>query len=137
MRALARSKSSPAQAKPTMGESSRDLPMLAACSQSTPLVPLLDDMSWLAIPSPITEPMRVWELEAGRPNHQVPRFQIIAATSKAKTMANPALLPTCRISSTGSRETMANATSPDEAITPRKFQNPDQTTATCGSSEWV
>ena len=41
MRALARSSSSPAQPKPTMGESSSDLPMLAACPQSTPLVPLL------------------------------------------------------------------------------------------------
>ena len=53
-------------------------------------------MSWLAMPTPITEPMRVCELEAGRPNHQVPRFQMMAATSRAKTMANPALLPTCK-----------------------------------------
>ena len=89
------------------------------------------------MPTPMTDPISVWELEAGRPKYQVPRFHRIAATSSANTMANPALLPTCRINSTGSSETMANATSPDEAITPRKFQKPDQTTATCGSSEWV
>ena len=52
-------------------------------------------------------------------------------------MANPALLPTCKINSTGSSEMMLNATSPDETITPRKFQNPDQTTATWGSRECV
>jgi len=85
----------------------------------------------------MTEPMSVCELDAGRPNHQVPRFQRMAATSKAKTMANPAELPTCRISSTGSNETMAKATRPLEASTPRKFQKPDHTTAMCGSSEWV
>ena len=62
---------------------------------------------------------------------------MMAATSKAKTMANPALLPTCRINSTGNSETMAKATRPLEARTPRKFQKPDQTTAMWGSSEWV
>ena len=82
------------------------------------------------MPTPMTEPIRVWELDAGSPKYQVPRFQMIAATSKAKTMANPALLPTCKINSTGSSEMMVNATNPDETITPRKFQKPDQTTAT-------
>ena len=82
------------------------------------------------MPTPMTEPISVWELDAGRPKYQVPRFQIIAATSSAKTIANPALLPTCRISSTGNSEMMLKATKPDETITPRKFQKPDQTTAT-------
>ena len=36
------------------------------------------------MPTPIIEPISVCELEAGRPNHQVPRFQIIAATSKCE-----------------------------------------------------
>ena len=40
------------------------------------------------------EPMRVWELEEGSPNHQVPRFHKIAAISNANTMAKPAPLPT-------------------------------------------
>ena len=37
---------------------------------------------------------------------------MMAAISSANTMAKPALLPTCRISSTGSSETMPNATAP-------------------------
>ncbi len=56
------------------------------------------------MPTPMIEPIRVWELDAGRPNHQVLRFQIMAAISRAKTMAKPAPLPTCRTSSTGSSE---------------------------------
>ena len=83
------------------------------------------------------EPINVCELEAGSPNHHVPRFQIIAATSSANTIAKPALLPTCRINSTGRSEMIAKATAPLEVNTPRKFQNPDHTTAMCGSSECV
>ena len=48
---------------------------------------------------------------------------MIAATSSAKTMANPAPLPTCRISSTGSSEMMPKATAPVETRTPMKFQS--------------
>jgi hypothetical protein len=36
----------------------------------------------------------VCELDAGRPRYQLPRFQMIAAISSAKTMAKPAELPT-------------------------------------------
>ena len=32
---------------------------------------------------------------------------------------------------------MPKATRPLEVRTPRKFQKPDQTTAMCGSREWV
>ena len=83
------------------------------------------------------EPIRVCEDEAGRPSHQVPRFQMIAASSRAKTMAKPAEEPTCRISSTGSRAMMPNATAPLESSTPRKLHSPDQTTATGAGNEWV
>ena len=93
--------------------------------------------SALAMPTPMIEPIRVCELEAGRPSHQVPRFQMIAAISSANTMAKPALLPTCRISSTGSSETMPKATAPVEVSTPRKLNAPDQTTAISAGSEWV
>src|SRR5713226_9450266 len=127
----------PATTNPTIGESRSDLPMFRAWAQSTPLVPLLADMSWLAIPTPMMEPIRVCELDAGNPKYQVLRFQMMAATRRANTMANPALLPTCRISSTGNREMIPNATRPDEVSTPIKFQKPDQTTATWGSREWV
>src|SRR5579862_7704821 len=137
MNSLQRSRSRAAQTKPTSGESSRDLPMLPACDQSTPLVPVLAAMSWLAMPTPITEPISVCELEEGRPKYHVPRFQMIAATNNANTMANPAVLPTCKINSTGSSEIMPNATAPLDTSTPTKFQKPDHTTATCGSSEWV
>src|ERR1700719_598203 len=126
-----------ANANPKSGESSSDFPMLAACPQSTPLVPERADINWFAIPTPMIDPIKVCELDAGSPSHQVPRFQMIAAVNNAKTMANPALLPTCKMSSTGSKDTMPNATMPDEMTTPKKFQNPLQTTATCGSKEWV
>ncbi len=83
------------------------------------------------------DPMRVCELDEGRPKYQVPRFQMIAATRSAKTMANPAPPPTCKISSTGKSEITPNATVPVETSTPMKFQIPDQSTAVCGSSECV
>src|SRR5580700_4020165 len=111
--------------------------MFLAWPQSTPLVPVLADISWLAMPTPMIEPISVWELDAGRPKYQVLRFQMMAATSSAKTIANPALLPTCRINSTGRREIIPKATKPEELTTPRKFQKPDHTTARCGSSECV
>ena len=62
---------------------------------------------------------------------------MIAAISSANTMAKPALLPTCRISSTGSSETMPKATAPLESSTPRKLKKPDHTTANSAGSEWV
>ena len=77
----------------------------------------------------------VWELEAGRPNHQVLRFQMMAAISSAKTIANPAPELTWRISSTGSSVMMLNATAPEERRTPVRLHSPDQTTAMLGSSE--
>src|SRR5579871_397061 len=123
--------------KPTMGDNSSDLPTFMAWAQSTPLVAVCACISWLAMPTPMTEPISVCELEEGKPNHQVPRFQIMAAVSSAKTMANPAPLPTCKMSSTGSREMMPNATAPVESTTPMKFHMPDQATAICGSIECV
>jgi hypothetical protein len=123
--------------KPTSGEIRSTLKTLLACSQSTPLVPVCGFMSWLAMPTPMMDPMSVWELEAGRPNHQVLRFQMMAAISNEKTMAKPAPLPTWRMSSTGSRDRMVKATAPEEVSTPIRFHRPDQTTATCGSRECV
>src|SRR5580704_5322352 len=128
-------KSVAASANPNTGDSNSDWPILLACAQSTPLVPERAFMSWLAIPTPIMEPIKVCELDAGRPNHQAPRFHIMAATKSANTMANPAPDPTCKISSTGSSETIPKATAPVEVTTPAKFQKPDHTTAICGSRE--
>ena len=81
------------------------------------------------MPTPMIEPMSVCELDDGRPKYHVPRFQMIAAARSAKTIANPAPAPTWRISSTGRREMIPNATAPDESKTPMKFQTPDQRTA--------
>ena len=83
------------------------------------------------------DPISVCELDAGRPKYHVPRFHRMAAIRSAKTMANPAPLPTCRISSTGNRETMPNATAPLDTSTPKKLKNPDQTTARFGGIECV
>ena len=57
---------------------------------------------------------------------------MMAAISRAKIMAKPALLPTCRISSTGSRLMMANATAPEEVTTPSRLRQPDHTTRQIG-----
>jgi hypothetical protein len=81
------------------------------------------------------EPIKVCELEAGRPKYQVPRFQMMAAIRSANTIAKPALLPTCRINSTGSSETMPKATAPLESSTPRKLNKPDHITANSAGSE--
>ena len=83
------------------------------------------------------EPTMVCELEAGSPNHHVPRFHRIAAISSAKTMAKPAPELTCRIRSTGSSVTIAKATVPEDKSTPARLHMPDQITAMLGSSEWV
>src|SRR5258707_13870659 len=89
----------------------------------------------LASPTPIIEPTKVCELDAGSPKYQVPTFQIIAEISSAKTIAKPAPDPTFRTSSTGNNATMPNATAPLDVSTPIKLQKPDQTTATTGRSE--
>lgn len=52
-------------------------------------------------------------------------------------MAKPLLLAVCRISSTGSKEIMPNATTPLESNTPRKLHIPDHITATPGVRERV
>src|SRR5580698_5499403 len=129
--------SSAASAKPNSGDSSSALAIPAACDQSTPEVPSRPRSSALVMPTPMIDPIRVCELEAGSPKYQVPTFQMIAAINSANTMAKPAPLPTCRISSTGSSETMPNATAPDDHSTPSRLNRPDQTTATLAGSERV
>src|SRR5438445_13822022 len=85
---------SAAQRKPTIGEIKSDLPMFAACTQSTPLVPVRAAINGFAMPTPIIEPISVCELEAGKPKYHVPRLHNIAATSSANTIATPTPLPT-------------------------------------------
>src|ERR1700688_3679987 len=116
-----------ARQKPKSGDSNKALPIEVACVQSTPDVPLRPCSSALVMPTPITDPMRVWEFDAGRPKDQVPRFQMIAAINSANTMAKPALLPTWRINSTGSSEMMPKATAPDDHNKPKRLNMPDHT----------
>src|ERR1700683_555666 len=118
-----------ARQKPKSGENKSALPIEVACVQSTPDVPLRPCNSALVMPTPMTEPIRVCELEAGRPKDQVPRVQMIAAINSANTMAKPALLPTCRNNSTGSSETIPKATRPDDHNPPKRLNIPDHTTA--------
>src|SRR5580698_7157733 len=113
-RTLRSSSSKAAKPKPTSGEINSTLKTLDTCVQSTPLVPFLPFISWFARPTPMIEPISVCELDAGSPSAHVLRFQIIAAINSAKTIAKPAPLPTCKISSTCNSETMENATPPDD-----------------------
>ena len=62
---------------------------------------------------------------------------MMAAISSANTIAKPALEPTCRINSTGSSETMPNATAPVDSSTPVRLHRPDQTTAMWAGRERV
>ena len=90
------------------------------------------------MPTPMTEPMSVCELEAGRPNHQVPRFQMMAAMSREKTMAKPAPCADLQNQFDGEERNDGEGDGAGlEARTPMRFQKPDQTTAMWGSSEWV
>ena len=102
---------------------------MVACVQSTPEVPSRPRNSALVMPTPMIDPIRVCELDAGSPRYQVPTFQMMAAIKSANTMAKPALEPTCRINSTGSSDTMPKATAPLDSSTPIRLNMPDQTTA--------
>jgi hypothetical protein len=88
------SSNTPDAIKPTIGENSNASPTDVACPQSTPEVPSWPRAKALATPTPMIEPIKVCELDAGRPRYQVPKFQMMAAISSAKTIAKPAALPT-------------------------------------------
>src|SRR6202522_1761962 len=126
-----------ASAKPNSGDSSSALPMPAACDQSTPEVPLRPRSRALVMPTPMIDPIRVCELDAGSPKYQVPTFQMMDAISRANTMAKPAPLPTCKINSTGNSDTMPKATAPEDINTPNRLNMPDQTTAILAGIERV
>src|SRR3984957_741422 len=129
--------SAAASANPNSGESSNASPTSLAFDQSTPEVPSRPRMMAFITPTPMMEPIKVCELDAGKPKAQVPRFHRMAAINSANTMAKPALLPTWRINSTGKSEMMPKATAPEEHKTPARLNMPDQTTATLAGSERV
>ena len=115
---------------------SSDRPTSHALCQLMP-VPKWPARYELARPTPMMAPIRVCELEAGMARYQVPKFQMIADSSRAITMAMPAPVSILTSKSTGRRCTMLKATAMPPSKTPRKFINPDQTTATCGLSDLV
>src|SRR5262249_61399967 len=78
------------------GDNSGAGPNWFAGPRPPPAVLSLPRIEALAMPTPIIEPIKVCEEEAGRPRYQVPRFQMIAANSRANTMAKPACEPTWR-----------------------------------------
>src|SRR5882757_11464158 len=124
------SSNSAASAKPTNGETTSALTVSATFAQFTPSPNALPGLNSEFIrPTPTMEPIRVCELDAGRPRYHVPTFQMIADNSSEKTIANPAPDPTLITSSTGNNATIPKATAPDDVSTPIRFQQPDQTTA--------
>ena len=84
------------------------------------------------------EPISVCEDDAGRPSHQVPRFQMIAAISSANTMAKPALRADLQDQlDRQQRDDAEGDRAARTSSTPRKLKKPDQTTANSAGSEWV
>src|ERR1700761_7234918 len=87
-RALRINRAMAARPKPMIGLNSKAWNTLSAWPQSTPEVAWpAGAISWLARPTPITDPIRACDEELGMPMAQVPRFQIIAASSREKIMA--------------------------------------------------
>ncbi len=86
-----------------MGENTREAPISIAFCQFTPSANGISLINALARPTPRIEPINVWELDAGIPKYQVPRFQVMAAASSENTMASPCPVFTLISSSTGSR----------------------------------
>ena len=136
--AFAASRSNAAAQNPSSGENISALTVSSTFIQLTPSPNALSGLIREFIrPTPTIEPIKVCELDAGRPRYQVPRFQTIEEINSANTMAKPAPDPTLMTNSTGSSATMPKATAPDDVRTPMRFHMPDQTTAWLGFSEWV
>jgi hypothetical protein len=91
----------------------------------------------LARPTPRMEPMRVCELDAGMPRYQVPRFQMIAESSKERMVAMPMPEPPATTRSSGRSLMMPIATEMPPMSTPLKLKNAETSTAVVGLSAWV
>src|SRR5258708_6933112 len=121
MNALHSSSRTAARQKPSKGEKSRARAMSSALAQLTPLPNPLPEKNELASPTPSIEPISAWELEAGSPRYQVPKFQRIAEISSDRTIKIPADAPMLISKSTGKRWTILKATAVPPSKTPRKF----------------
>src|SRR6516164_7732214 len=97
MSALATKRRMAEQIKPTSGEINSDKNVSCTFPQFTPSPNTWPgEMSEFASPTPMIDPIKLCELDAGSPRYQVPAFQMIAEINKAKTIAKPALDPTLR-----------------------------------------
>ena len=123
--------------KPTVGEMINDSMISMAFCTLIPLLSGVSVMKALAAPTPRIAPISVWELEAGKPRYQVPRFHKIADASKEKTMMRPWADATFSNRSTGSRWTIAYATPRPPSMTPAKLKRPEATTAICAGMALV
>jgi len=73
--------------KPKRGDTSRELNTSEALLQLTPTPLVFSSINVKARPTPRIDPMRVCELELGKPKYHVPRFQMMALKSSAKIIA--------------------------------------------------
>lgn len=73
--------------KPKRGDTSRELNTSEALLQLTPTPLVFSGINVKARPTPRIDPMRVCELELGKPKYHVPRFQMMALKSSAKIIA--------------------------------------------------
>ena len=127
--AFIKSNSKAAPKKPTKGDTNSAIKTSFAFAQLTPSPKTRPAKSELAKPTPMMEPTKVCELEAGNPRYQVPKFQMMAEMSSENTIAKPAPEPTFNTNSTGKRDTTEYATKPVDVKTPSRLNKPDQTTA--------
>src|ERR1700693_5002211 len=107
-----------------IGETIKELNTSDAFPQLTPSPKTCPEITELASPTPMIEPINVWELETGNPKYQVPTFQMIAEINSENTMAKPAPDPTLSTNSTGSNAIIPKATAPLEVNTPIRFHKP-------------
>jgi hypothetical protein len=80
--------------KPIIGEVTSANTVSSTLPQFTPSPKPWPAISEFIKPTPTMEPIRVCELEAGKPRYQVPTFQMMADSSSAMTMAKAASLRT-------------------------------------------
>ena len=78
---------------------------------------------------PRMEPIRVWELDAGMPKYQVPRFQTMAENSRENTMIRPWVesMPKQQIDGQQVNDGIGHPNPP--SMTPAKLNRPEATTA--------
>src|ERR1700744_3036751 len=129
--------SSNASTKPSIGETNSDPSTLQTCCHSTPSFMPRPCVSAVSTAMPISAPISACELELGMPNHQVPTFQNSAPMNTAASIPTATPPPGGESTSGGMSSTSAYATAMPPAITPRKFQMPDHTTAKIGFKELV